>query len=138
MLLKTVTRLPGALMGNYHAMPVLMVVPAVGFLGAVAAILLFRAEKFPHMAFIASGFSVAGVIGTAGVSLFPFMLPSSLDPNASLMVWDTSSSLLTLQIMAGAAVIFMPIIIFYTSWVYYVLRGPVTLAAIARDDHTAY
>jgi cytochrome d ubiquinol oxidase subunit II len=138
MLLKTVTRLPGALMGNYHTAPVLMVVPAVGFLGAVAAILLFRAEKFPHMAFIASGFSVAGVIGTAGVSLFPFMLPSSLDPNASLMVWDTSSSLLTLQIMAGAAVIFMPIIIFYTSWVYYVLRGPVTLAAIARDDHTAY
>jgi cytochrome d ubiquinol oxidase subunit II len=72
------------------------------------------------------------------VSLFPFMLPSSSDPDASLMIWDTSSSLLTLQIMAGAAVIFMPIIIIYTSWVYYVLRGPVTLAAIERDDHTAY
>jgi cytochrome d ubiquinol oxidase subunit II len=40
--------------------------------------------------------------------------------------------------MAGAAVIFMPLIILYTSWVYYVLRGPVTLAAIERDDHTAY
>jgi cytochrome d ubiquinol oxidase subunit II len=138
MLLKTVTRLPGALMGNYHAMPLLAVVPAVGFSGAVAAVLLFRAEKFPHLAFIASGLSLAGVIGTAGVSLFPFMLPSSSDPNASLMIWDTSSSLLTLQIMAGAAVIFMPLIILYTSWVYYVLRGPVTLAAIERDDHTAY
>ena len=66
------------------------------------------------------------------------MLPSSSDPNASLIVWDTSSSLLTLQIMSGAAVIFLPIIIMYTSWVYYILRGPVTLATIKRDDHTAY
>jgi cytochrome d ubiquinol oxidase subunit II len=138
MLLKQVTRLPGALLANYHAMPVISIVPLTGFAGAVVAIALFRAAKFRHLAFIASGLSLAGVIGTAGVSLFPFMLPSSSDPNASLTVWDTSSSLLTLQIMAGATVIFLPIIIMYTSWVYYVLRGPVTLASIKRDDHTAY
>jgi cytochrome d ubiquinol oxidase subunit II len=100
--------------------------------------LLFRLGKFSSLAFIASGLSVAGVIGTAGMSLFPFMLPSSSDPNASLIVWDTSSSVLTLQIMAGAAAIFLPINIVYTGWVYYVLRGPVTLAPIKRDDHTAY
>jgi len=138
MLLKQVSRLPGALLANYHAVPAVAIVPGVGFVGAIGAILLFRLKKFPHVAFIASGLSVAGVIGTAGVSLFPFMLPSSSDPNASLIVWDTSSSLLTLQIMAGAAAIFLPIIIIYTSWVYYILRGKVTLASIERDDHTAY
>jgi cytochrome d ubiquinol oxidase subunit II len=138
MLLKQVSRLPGALLNNYHAIPALVIVPITSFAGALAAILLFRAAKFPHLALIASGLSVAGVIGTAGVSLFPFMLPSSSNPNASLIVWDTSSSLVTLQIMAGAAVIFLPIIIMYTGWVYYILRGPVTLATIERDDHTAY
>jgi cytochrome d ubiquinol oxidase subunit II len=138
MLLKQVSRLPGALLDNYHALPAIAIVPVIGFAGVLTAMLLFRVGKFSSLAFIASGLSVAGVIGTAGVSLFPFMLPSSSDPNASLIVWDTSSSLLTLQIMAGAAVIFLPIIIVYTSWVYYILRGPVTLATIKRDDHTAY
>jgi cytochrome d ubiquinol oxidase subunit II len=138
MLLKQVTRLPGALLHNYHALPASIIVPALGFASAAAAIWMFRAQKFAHLTFIASGLSVAGVIGTAGVSMFPFMLPSSLDPSASLIIWDTSSSLLTLQIMLGATAIFLPIIIIYTSWVYYVLRGPVTLATINRDDHTAY
>jgi cytochrome d ubiquinol oxidase subunit II len=138
MLLKQVTRLPGALMSNYHTHPLVALVPATGFLGAIGAITLFRAARWPHFAFIASGLSVAGIIGTAGVSLFPFMLPSSSTPADSLMVWDTSSSLVTLQIMTGAAVIFLPLIILYTSWVYYILRGKVTLATIKRDDHTAY
>jgi cytochrome d ubiquinol oxidase subunit II len=70
--------------------------------------------------------------------MFPFMLPSSSVPNDSLIVWDTSSSLLTLQIMLVATVIFLPLILIYTSWIYYMLRGPVTVETIARDDHTAY
>ena len=73
---------------------------------------------------------MAGIIGTAGVSLFPFLLPSSSNPDASLIVWDSSSSLLTLQIMLAATIIFLPIVLLYTSWVYYVMRGPVTVAGI--------
>jgi cytochrome d ubiquinol oxidase subunit II len=138
MLLKTVARVPGGLLANYHAAPAVLLVPAIGFAGALATIFLLRTAKHAGLTFICSGLSVAAVIGTAGVSLFPFMLPSSSAPNDSLIVWDTSSSLLTLQIMLVAAVIFLPLIILYTSWVYYVLRGPVTLATIARDDHTAY
>jgi cytochrome d ubiquinol oxidase subunit II len=66
------------------------------------------------------------------------MLPSSSTPNDSLMVWDTSSSLLTLQIMLVATIIFLPLILLYTSWIYWMLRGPVTIATIERDNHTAY
>jgi cytochrome d ubiquinol oxidase subunit II len=138
MLLKTVTLAKGGLFTNYHVAPYTLIVPAVAFLGAVATILLTRAARMPGVTFVTSALAVAGIIGTAGVSLFPFMLPSSSVPNDSLIVWDTSSSLLTLQIMLVATIIFLPIILVYTSWIYYVLRGPVTLATIARDDHTAY
>ena len=61
----------------------------------------FSRRRRAGLAFIASGAAVAGVIATAGVSLFPFLLPSSLDPNASLTVWDASSSQLTLADHAG-------------------------------------
>jgi cytochrome d ubiquinol oxidase subunit II len=138
MLLKTVSRVPGGLLANYHALPLAMLVPAVAFAGAIATIVLTRAARLPGVTFVASALSVAGVIGTAGVSLFPFMLPSSSTPNDSLIVWDTSSSLLTLQIMLVAVVIFLPIILLYTTWIYYMLRGPVTVAGIERDDHNVY
>lgn len=138
MLLKSVTRVTGGLLANYHDAPILLGVPGIAFLGAIATMLLLRQANRPGLTFITSAFSVAAIIGTAGVSLFPFMLPSSSTPNDSLMVWDTSSSLLTLQIMLVATVIFLPLIIIYTSWIYYMLRGPVTLATIERDNHTAY
>lgn len=78
------------------------------------------------------------MIATAGFSLFPFMLPSSLDPNSSLTLWDASSSLTTLVIMTIATVVFLPLVVAYTGWVYYVLRGPVTAEQITQDLHTAY
>jgi cytochrome d ubiquinol oxidase subunit II len=94
----------------------------------LAALLVGRRRFF--LAFLASGLAIAGVISTAGLSLFPFMLPSSSDPNASLTVWDASSSQLTLGIMLGATIIFLPIVLAYTTWVYSVLRGRVTSVEI--------
>ena len=80
----------------------------------------------------------AGTIATAGLSLFPFFLPSSTHPDASLTVWDASSSKLTLEIMLGATAVFLPIIIAYTSWAYSVLRGPVKAESIMSDSHGNY
>jgi cytochrome d ubiquinol oxidase subunit II len=79
-----------------------------------------------------------GVILTAGFSLFPFLMPSSSNPDVSLTVWDSSSSASTLATMACVTAVFLPIILIYTSWVYRVLRGPVTLDAITRDSHGHY
>lgn len=138
MMAKTVTRLSGGLMANYKAFPIILAVPAIAFISALCTLVLLRRAKRPGLTFITSGLTVAAIIGTAGVSLFPFLLPSSSDPSASLIVWDSSSGLLTLQIMLVATVIFLPLILLYTSWIYYVLRGPVTVAGIERDDHTAY
>ena len=83
---------------------------------------------------MASALSVAGVIATAGLSIFPFLLPSSLDPSASLIVWDASSSRLTLFIMLIATLVFLPIVLLYTAWVYRVLRGRVTAAYVAANS----
>jgi len=70
--------------------------------------------------------------------MFPFMIPSSSAMNSSLTVWDASSSLTTLKIMFLVTVIFLPIVVAYTSWVFRVLRGKITLEHIHQNDHTAY
>jgi cytochrome d ubiquinol oxidase subunit II len=81
---------------------------------------------------------IAGVIGSMGISLFPFLLPSSSEPSHSLTVWDASSSERTLGIMLIATVIFLPIVLAYTAWVYRVLRGPVTVEYIDANRETSY
>lgn len=137
-LTKHVGRSVGALMHNYGVAPWTMLAPAIGLGGAALAALLQAIRRLPKLAFVFSAFSIAGIIATAGVSLFPFMLPSSLDPVSSLTVWDASSSLTTLVIMTGATAIFLPIILIYTAWVYHVLRGPVTPDTIESDPHISY
>jgi cytochrome d ubiquinol oxidase subunit II len=136
-LTKSVASETGGWLANYKAAPIIYVVPALGFAGAaVAALALWR--RAPAVAFLASSLSVAGVIATAGFSLFPFLLPSSTHPNHSLTVWDSSSSQSTLTIMLGAVIVFLPIVLAYTSWVFYVLRGAVTEEAIERKDDYYY
>ncbi len=135
-LAKTVIRKSGQWLANYSAQPWTLLAPILGFGGAVLAILATRA-RFAIGAFIASSLAVAGVVATAGLSLFPFILPSSSDPSASLTVWDASSSQTTLFIMLIAALIFVPIILAYTSFIYYVLRGKVTEEQV-KADHFSY
>jgi cytochrome d ubiquinol oxidase subunit II len=134
---KTVVRAAGAWMVNYGKQPLLWVLPALGVAGALLAALLMR-MRLTLSAFIASSLAVVGVIGTAGASMFPFIMPSSSMPAASLTVWDSVSSHLTLSIMFWATMVFMPLIIFYTSWAYRVMRGKVTAAYILEHDHAAY
>ena len=136
-LAKTVTLHVGAWLANYRAMPWTMAAPVVAILALAAAPLLLRAGR-AGLGFVASGVGVAGIIATAGLSLFPFMLPSSIEPKASLTAWDSSSSLLTLRIMLFVTAVFLPIIVIYTSWVYRVLRGPVTAAFVEGNSHSVY
>jgi cytochrome d ubiquinol oxidase subunit II len=123
-LAKQVALSAGAWMANYRAMPWTWVFPALGVAGALLAAVLLRAGR-ALPAFLASGLAIASIILTEGVAVFPFLLPSSLDPRSSLTVWDASSSHMTLFIMLVATAIFLPIIVLYTAWVYRVLRGKV-------------
>ena len=134
---KAVAREAGAWLANYGSHPGLIVAPALAYAGTVSAWALLRAGR--HVAaFIASGLGVAGVIATAGISLFPFLLPSSLDPRSSLLVWDASSSPMTLFIMLVATLVLLPVVIAYTGWVFRVMRGPVTQTAIEQGSQDLY
>ncbi|MSU97501.1 cytochrome d ubiquinol oxidase subunit II [Pseudomonas mandelii] len=134
---KSVVREAGAWMANYGHYPLLWLLPALGLIGAAGAAVLLMA-RHTLSAFIASSLSVIGVICTAGVSMFPFVMPSSTMPAASLTVWDSVASHLSLAIMFWAALIFMPLIVLYTSWAYRVMRGKVTVAQIKVNEHSAY
>ena len=136
-LAKTVVREAGAWMANYGHQPLMWTLPALGVLGAVAAALLL-VRRQTLTAFVASSLAVLGVIGTAGASMFPFLMPSSSMPSASLTVWDSVSSHMTLGIMFWATILFMPLIVLYTSWAYRVMRGKVTSAYVQEHDHAAY
>ncbi len=132
---KEVLRGTGDWLLNYVRHPLSALAPAAGLFGALAAAVLLATGVTPAALF-ASSLSTAGVVMTAGFSLFPFLLPSSTHPDQSLTVWDASSSQGTLRLMLVAVIVFLPIVLAYTSWVYYVLRGPVTESAIEKgDDH---
>jgi cytochrome d ubiquinol oxidase subunit II len=94
-LAKTVSRAAGAWLGNYQRWPLTMLLPATGYLGCIAAMLLLRGGR-SFAAFWASALGLSGVIATAGISMFPFIMPSSSHPASSLTVWDSVSSQLTL------------------------------------------
>ena len=134
---KTVIREVGAWMHNYALYSWAKWVPLTAFIAIAAGMLAARMNR-PGAAFIASSVACGGIIATAGVSMFPFVMPSSLDPRSSLTVWDSVSSQMTLGLMLGATVIFMPLIIFYTSWAYKVMRGKVTVEYIKAHDKSVY
>ncbi len=136
-LAKTAIAQSGAWFANYMRWPATLLAPAIGLAAPLLVAALARSRQ-RLVAFIVSGLGIAGVIGTMGVSLFPFLLPSSSHPQSSLTVWDASSSQRTLGIMLIAVVIFLPIVLAYTGWVYRVMRGPVTNAYIEANRETSY
>ncbi|MBB3145835.1 cytochrome d ubiquinol oxidase subunit II [Phyllobacterium trifolii] len=136
-LMKTVVEESGAWFVNYGSYPVLLLAPVFGFIGAAGAFIGLRA-RWEIATILLSALSIFGIISTVGVSMFPFILPSSLDPRSSLTVWDASSSHLTLFIMLVVTVIFIPLIVAYTSWVYHVLWGKVDEDTINDESGHAY
>ena len=136
-LAKTVIASSGAWLNNYHRWPGSAALPALGVLAPLLVAMLAGYAKRGWV-FIVSALGIAGVIGSMGVSLFPFLLTSSSHPASSLTVWDASSSHRTLSIMLIAVILLLPIVMAYTSWVYYVLRGTVTSEQIHADSDGHY
>ncbi len=132
-MLKTAALAAHGWLANYSNL-VLWLAPFLALTGVVGATLL---GKWPLAGLASSGLTCAATIATAGFALFPFLLPSSSNPSASLTVWDASSSKLTLAIMLAAAAVFLPLIVAYTSWVYRVMRGPVKADDVA-NSHGSY
>ncbi|HTR11580.1 MAG TPA: cytochrome d ubiquinol oxidase subunit II [Paraburkholderia sp.] len=131
---QSVTMAEGAWFDNYHAHRVLWLVPALGYVGMLFGLLAIRAGR-STLAWWLGALAWIGVIGTAGVSLFPFLMPSSSDPSQSLTVWNAVSSRYTLMWMTGWTVVFMPAVVAYTSWAFYVMRGKVKAEHVESNPH---
>ena len=134
---KTAEVAPGAWFANYAAHPWTWAAPVLGLAAPLLTFVFLRLRRAVP-ALLASALGIAAIILSVGASMFPFILPSSLEPRASLTVWDSSSSHMTLFIMLVATTIFIPLIVAYTSWVYKVLWGKVDGQAIEDGSGHAY
>jgi len=134
---KEVEAVAGAWMQNYAVCSWTLLAPILAFAGGILALVLSAVNR-PGVAFIFSGSALAGVILTAGFAMYPFIIPSSTYPNGSLTIFDATSSHRTLNLMFIAVVVFLPIVLAYTSWVYRVMRGKITEEKIEKETHTAY
>jgi cytochrome d ubiquinol oxidase subunit II len=123
---------PGAWFDNYGRHPWMLIAPVLGFGGAIVALLGLWRRSAP-LAFGGSSASAAGIIATVGLSMFPFILPSTIDPRSSLTVWNASSSHMTLFIMLIVVIVLMPVVLAYTAWVFKVLWGRTSTAALKTD-----
>ena len=136
-LLKEVSHEAGAWMTNFHNYPILWSIPALGVILPLLTILCSRFNN-GAWAFLFSSLTMACVIFTVGISMFPFIMPSSTMPEASLTIWDATSTFLTLKVMTVVAIVFVPIILCYTAWSYYKMFGRITKEQIESNSHSLY
>ncbi|PZO75905.1 MAG: cytochrome d ubiquinol oxidase subunit II [Sphingomonas taxi] len=122
----------GGWLANYALYPWTMIAPVLGFGGAALALFGIR-RGTEGAAFAGSSASALGIIATVGLSMFPFILPSSIDSHSSLTVWNASSSAKTLGIMLFVTVVLLPIVVAYTAWAYKVMFGRVTSQDVATN-----
>lgn len=133
---KTVAVETGAWFRNYAAMPVLWIIPALAIIGALLTIVASRANR-SGFAFFSSSIMIVGVITTAAVSMFPFVMPSITHPNMSLTMWDATASQTTLTVMLVVACIFVPTVLGYTIWSYIKMYGRLD-ASYLEHNKSAY
>lgn len=135
-LTKTVEAVSGAWLNNYSTYSWMLVAPVLGIFAGLGSA-WFSKQQRGGWAFLMSSLMMAGIILTAGAAMFPFLMPSSSMPNASLTVWDATSSYLTLKTMFIVACIFVPIVLSYTAYSFYVMRGRIKAQDLDKP-HTIY
>lgn len=134
---KEVSLQVGAWMTNFETYPAMWAAPILGVAMPLLAVIASRFER-GGFAFLFSSLSNAGVILTAGFAMFPFVMPSSLNPNQSLTMWDSTASELTLGLMTVVAAVMVPVILGYTTWTYYKMFGRLDKKHIEDNDVSAY
>lgn len=127
----------GSWLTAYAERPWIAIAPVLALAGMSLAVLGLRAGR-EVSTLLWSKLGIFNAISSVGLTMFPFILPSSLAPRSSLTVWDSSSSHLTLFIMLVVTAIFMPLILLYTAWVYKVLWGKVTEDDVTGNSHSVY
>ena len=127
----------GAWFKNFNETPALWIFPALVVIGALLNVVASKANRC-GFSFFFSVLTMAGVIITAAVSMFPFVMPSSTHPAQSLLMWDATSSELTLTLMFYLALVFVSISLLYTIWSYYKMFGRLDESFVEDNKNTLY
>jgi cytochrome d ubiquinol oxidase subunit II len=113
--------------------PLLLLIPLITVLALLAVRFLIQ-QKAWWKAWFASSLTIVGATLFGVIGLYPNLFPSSLDAKYSLTIYNSASSPLTLKIMLGVALTFVPIVIIYQIWGYYVFRHKVTEEDLASEE----
>jgi cytochrome bd ubiquinol oxidase subunit II len=113
-----------------HGKPWTWIVFAGAVVTLLAAVLLLRNGTRDGWAFTATTSTVVLVIVMLFGDLYPNLVPSTLNPDWSLTIYNASSSPYTLKVMTWAAVIFAPLVIAYQAWTYWVFRQRISAERI--------
>jgi len=105
------------LYANIGRWPLLAAFPLLAVAG-LACTRFFLGRRQWWKAWASSAAAIAGAAAFGVSGLYPRLLPSSIDPDATLTAFNSASSPLTLSIMLGVALVFMPVVVAYQSWVY--------------------
>lgn len=127
----------GAWLNNFAKYPIMWIAPILGLSMALIAAFAGKAGR-GGWAFLFSSLMLAGIIMTAGFAMFPFVMPSSLEPSMGLTLWNVTSSHLTLKIMFFVSLVMVPIVLSYTIWAYAKMWRRVTIEEIKSNEHTTY
>lgn len=130
-----VVQVPGALLANYAGQPLLWAFPGLAYLALALGLVLHLARR-PFLAWWLGALAWIGVMGSVGASMFPFLMPSVTDPSHSLTIWNSGSSLRTLGWMLGFTLVLMPLIVWYTSWAFWMMRGEVSVQHVESSEHS--
>ncbi|MEV8317923.1 cytochrome d ubiquinol oxidase subunit II [Streptomyces sp. NPDC059900] len=111
-----------------------LVAMAVAVVALVAAIVAIKKGR-EGWSFALSGITIAAAVAMLFLTLFPNVMPSSLNEEWSLTVTNASSSPYTLKIMTWCAGIATPVVLLYQSWTYWVFRKRIGTQHIADTAH---
>lgn len=129
----TLTAVYTRLYSNYLKMPVLFILPALAVLGLLMTRVQIRRQEW-WKAWGASGLLIFATTLFGVVGLYPCLIPSTLDPAYSMTAFNSASSPLTLKIMLGVALVFVPLVIIYQAWTYRLFSHKVTPEEAAYDE----
>ncbi|MBF0506691.1 MAG: cytochrome d ubiquinol oxidase subunit II [Nitrospirae bacterium] len=120
------------LYANYFKNLILLLVPVLAVL-SLLGIKIFAARGNYLTAFYSSCLTIVMVTFTGVIGLYPNLIPSSIDPNYSLTIFNSSSSVYTLKIMTVVALLFVPVVIAYQIWIYRIFRHSISADEIMSD-----
>jgi cytochrome bd ubiquinol oxidase subunit II len=127
------TRTQTPLFDNYLARPVLLLLPTLAVAALVSTYVLIRKASW-WKAWFSSSLTIVSITLFGVVGLFPNLFPSRLAPAASLTAFNSSSSPMTLKIMLGVALTFVPLVIAYQIWVHILFKGKVKEQDVTYEE----